>query len=430
MGFSCLFITHDLSTVEFLCDRVAVMYLGRIVELAPRDAALRRRRSTPTRRRCSRPRSCPTRRCSARGAGSCSPATCRARSRRPPAAPSAPAARSRSRAAPRRCRRCAASAATRSPATSSAPAARRRGSCRTSRMSFTTRPELRGTFGMVASTHWLASAAGMAVLERGGNAFDAAVAAGLTLQVVEPHLNGPGGDLPAVFWSAERGEPLVLCAQGPAPAAATIDRYRALGLDLVPGPDSSPPVSPARSTAGCCSCATSAPGGSPTCSSSRSATPRTATRPCPASPARSHAVEEQLREWPASAALYLPPPRARRALPQPASSRRPTGGSSTSPAAARARTRSSARAASGTAASSPTPSTASAPRTSGLLTGRRPRGLARDARVAAHARLPRLHRLQGGPVEPGARCSCSSSRCSTASTSRRWASARPSSSTP
>src|SRR5215208_2164661 len=100
---------------------------------------------------------------------------------------------------------------------------------------FTTRPELRGTFGMVASTHWLASAAGMAILERGGNAFDAAVATGLTLQVVEPHLNGPGGDLPAVFWSAERGEPLVLCAQGVAPAAATIDRFRGLGHELVPG---------------------------------------------------------------------------------------------------------------------------------------------------------------------------------------------------
>ena len=67
---------------------------------------------------------------------------------------------------------------------------------------FTTRPELQGTFGMVASTHWLASAVGMAVLERGGNAFDAAVAAGFTLQVVEPHLNGPGGDLPIVFWRA------------------------------------------------------------------------------------------------------------------------------------------------------------------------------------------------------------------------------------
>ena len=102
-------------------------------------------------------------------------------------------------------------------------------------MTFTTSPELRGTFGMVASTHWLATAAGMAVLERGGNAFDAAVAAGLTLQVVEPHLNGPGGDLPVVFWSSERGEPLVLCAQGVAPAAATIERYRELGHELVPG---------------------------------------------------------------------------------------------------------------------------------------------------------------------------------------------------
>ncbi len=75
----------------------------------------------------------------------------------------------------------------------------------------------------------------MAVLERGGNAFDAACAAGLVLQVVEPHLNGPGGDLPAVFWSAERGEALVLCAQGVAPGAATIEAYRSRGHELVPG---------------------------------------------------------------------------------------------------------------------------------------------------------------------------------------------------
>src|ERR1700751_1616001 len=89
---------------------------------------------------------------------------------------------------------------------------------------------------MVASTHWLASAAGMAVLEQGGNAFDAAVAAGFTLQVVEPHLNGPGGDLPALVWAAGRERPLVLCAQGPAPHAATIGRYRdELGLTLIPG---------------------------------------------------------------------------------------------------------------------------------------------------------------------------------------------------
>jgi gamma-glutamyltranspeptidase/glutathione hydrolase len=88
---------------------------------------------------------------------------------------------------------------------------------------------------MVASTHWLASQTGMAVLERGGNAFDAAVATGFVLQVVEPHLNGPGGEVPAVFWSAERGEPLALCGQGVAPAAATIERFRELGHDLVPG---------------------------------------------------------------------------------------------------------------------------------------------------------------------------------------------------
>jgi gamma-glutamyltranspeptidase / glutathione hydrolase len=101
---------------------------------------------------------------------------------------------------------------------------------------FTTRPELTGTFGMVASTHWLASSAGMAVLEAGGNAFDAAVAAGFVLQVVEPHLNGPGGEVPVLFATADDpGAVRVLCGQGVAPAGATIDHYRSLGLDLVPG---------------------------------------------------------------------------------------------------------------------------------------------------------------------------------------------------
>jgi gamma-glutamyltranspeptidase / glutathione hydrolase len=100
---------------------------------------------------------------------------------------------------------------------------------------FTTRPELSGTFGMVASTHWLASAAGLAVLEHGGNAFDAAVAAGLVLQVVEPHLNGLGGEVPVIAHQAARGETFVLCGQGTAPAAATPEAFADLGLDLVPG---------------------------------------------------------------------------------------------------------------------------------------------------------------------------------------------------
>ncbi len=111
-------------------------------------------------------------------------------------------------------------------------------------MEFTTRPELRGTFGMVASTHWLASAAGMAVLERGGNAFDAAVAAGFTLQIVEPHLNGPGGDLPAILYDASDERVVVLCAQGTAPQSATIDAFRDRGVELIPGTGLLPAVVP------------------------------------------------------------------------------------------------------------------------------------------------------------------------------------------
>ncbi|GLS29102.1 gamma-glutamyltranspeptidase / glutathione hydrolase [Mesorhizobium albiziae] len=100
---------------------------------------------------------------------------------------------------------------------------------------FTTRPEILGTFGVVTSTHWLASAAGMAMLERGGNAFDAAVAAGFVLQVVEPHLVGPSGEVPIILHSARSGKTEVLCGQGVTPEAATLDAYKALGLDLVPG---------------------------------------------------------------------------------------------------------------------------------------------------------------------------------------------------
>jgi gamma-glutamyltranspeptidase/glutathione hydrolase len=100
---------------------------------------------------------------------------------------------------------------------------------------FTTRPEIRGTFGVVASTHWLASAAGMGVLERGGNAFDAAAAAGFVLQVVEPHLNGPAGEAPMLLWDGRRAAVEVICGQGPSPAGATIAAFRRLGLDLVPG---------------------------------------------------------------------------------------------------------------------------------------------------------------------------------------------------
>ncbi|MCD1286160.1 MULTISPECIES: gamma-glutamyltransferase [unclassified Brevibacterium] len=100
----------------------------------------------------------------------------------------------------------------------------------------TTRPTLEGHFGMAASTHWLATAAAQAVLERGGNAFDAAVSGAFLLHVVEPHLNGPGGDMTGVFATAEDpAHPQIMMGQGPAPAAATIEHYRSEGLDMVPG---------------------------------------------------------------------------------------------------------------------------------------------------------------------------------------------------
>jgi gamma-glutamyltranspeptidase/glutathione hydrolase len=98
-----------------------------------------------------------------------------------------------------------------------------------------TRPDLRGTFGMCATTHWLASSTAQAVLERGGNAFDAAVAAAFVLHLVEPHLNGPGGDMNAIIVTAEDPAPMVLVGQGPAPLGATLEHFRSEGLDLVPG---------------------------------------------------------------------------------------------------------------------------------------------------------------------------------------------------
>jgi len=109
---------------------------------------------------------------------------------------------------------------------------------------FTTRPELNGTFGMVASTHWFGTAAGMGILEKGGNAFDAAIATGLTLQVVEPHMAGPAGDAPIILYDARTDRVSAICGQGVAPATATASAYRDLGLDIMPGAGLLPLVVP------------------------------------------------------------------------------------------------------------------------------------------------------------------------------------------
>ena len=110
--------------------------------------------------------------------------------------------------------------------------------------SFTTRPEIRGTFGAVATTHWIASAVAMAALERGGNAFDAAAAAGFVLQIIEPHLVGPGGEVPIILKRHDAPTPVVICGQGPYPAAASPARFTQLGLKQVPGTGLLPAVVP------------------------------------------------------------------------------------------------------------------------------------------------------------------------------------------
>lgn len=116
---------------------------------------------------------------------------------------------------------------------------------------FTTRPEIAGTFGVVASTHWLASQVGMGVLERGGNAFDAAVAAGFTLHVAEPHLNGPGGDGPMIIHDARTGKQHVICGQGVSPANATLENFSSLGIDFIPATGLLPAMVPGAFDAWC-----------------------------------------------------------------------------------------------------------------------------------------------------------------------------------
>ncbi|HWA44041.1 MAG TPA: gamma-glutamyltransferase family protein [Hypericibacter adhaerens] len=108
----------------------------------------------------------------------------------------------------------------------------------------TSRPEIVGTFGVVATTHWLATNAAMSILEKGGNAFDAAAAAGFVHHIVEPDQNGPGGDVPIILWSARHRKLEVICGQGVAPAAATVARMKALGLDVLPGTGHLPAVVP------------------------------------------------------------------------------------------------------------------------------------------------------------------------------------------
>jgi gamma-glutamyltranspeptidase/glutathione hydrolase len=88
--------------------------------------------------------------------------------------------------------------------------------------------------GLIATSQPLASAAGLRVLHEGGNAFDAAITAAAVLAVVEPTMNGLGGDLFALVYDAKSKSVHALNASGRAPQRATPDEFRRRGLDAIP----------------------------------------------------------------------------------------------------------------------------------------------------------------------------------------------------
>jgi gamma-glutamyltranspeptidase / glutathione hydrolase len=99
----------------------------------------------------------------------------------------------------------------------------------------TTRPVVSGMHGVMAAGHPLVSMAGMRMLLSGGNAFDAAAAAGFAAAVVEPTASYTlFGECVAMVYDARRRERVAMSGQGTAPAAATIDAFRRRGLDRIP----------------------------------------------------------------------------------------------------------------------------------------------------------------------------------------------------
>src|SRR5205814_2738562 len=90
-------------------------------------------------------------------------------------------------------------------------------------------------YGIVAASQPLAAQAGVQILERGGNAVDAAIATNAVMALVEPHYNGIGGDLLAIYYEARTGKLYGLNAAGWAPAGLTPEFLRSKGITRMPG---------------------------------------------------------------------------------------------------------------------------------------------------------------------------------------------------
>ncbi len=174
-------------------------------------------------------------------------------------------------------------------------------------ITFATRPVLQGTLGMVAAGHYLAAAIGLSLLEKGGNAVDAGVAAGFTLALVKPQSVGIGGEAPILIHLAQEHRSVAINGQGWAPRAATIDWFRSRGIRLIPSDGFLPATVPAQFASWCTAllnygtasladvlgpAVELAEGGFPMYTALRNGiTP---------------VAERYLQEWPTSAAVYLP----------------------------------------------------------------------------------------------------------------------------
>src|SRR5512144_2028349 len=107
-----------------------------------------------------------------------------------------------------------------------------------------------GRSGIVATSQPFATAAGLEILAKGGNAADAAVAAGAALNVTEPTSTGIGGDMFALFYSADMKQVTALNGSGRAPAALTLDRLKKDGFSTELAPFHAHPITVPGACAG------------------------------------------------------------------------------------------------------------------------------------------------------------------------------------
>src|SRR5262245_41009290 len=110
---------------------------------------------------------------------------------------------------------------------------------------FTTRPVYMGCHGLIAAGHYLAARAGQRMFDKGGNAIDACVASGFALNLLEPHNNGLGGEVPILVYSAAEKKVFSISGQGFMGKAGTVEYFQNLKIKLMPGDGFLPATVPA-----------------------------------------------------------------------------------------------------------------------------------------------------------------------------------------